>query len=47
MPMAVLKASRIVICRDRIMVSRQIEVSRPLIIASVMMARVGHGIPVY
>jgi hypothetical protein len=29
------------------MVSRQIEVSRPLIMASVMMARVGQGIPVY
>ena len=46
MPMAVLKASFNTICRIRIIVSSMIEVSKPLKIASVIIAQTGQGVPV-
>ena len=46
MPMAVLKASFNFIWRDRMNVSSAIEVIKPLIMAKVIIASVGHGIPV-
>ena len=45
MPMAVLKASLRVICLDKIMVSRMIDVIRPLKIAKLMIAQTGQSIP--
>jgi hypothetical protein len=45
-PMAVLKAVLKTIWRDRTIVSKTIDVSIPLIIASSMIQRVGQGIPV-
>ena len=46
MPMAVLKASLSVICLDRMMVSRIIDVIRPLKIAKLIIAQTGQAIPV-
>ena len=46
MPIAVLKARRSSIWRDMMNVSNAIDVSKPLMIASVMIASVGHGMPV-
>ncbi|CUS55047.1 hypothetical protein MGWOODY_XGa2115 [hydrothermal vent metagenome] len=45
-PIAVLNAETMVICRDRMMVSSAIEVSMPLIIAINMMASVDQLMPV-
>ena len=45
MPMAVLNASLRVICLDRMMVSRMIDVIRPLKIAKLMIAQTGQSIP--
>ena len=44
-PRAVLRASDIPICRDRIIVSRIIEVNRPLIIAKTMIVNNGQTMP--
>ena len=44
-PMAVLKASLRVICLDRMMVSKMIDVIRPLKIAKLMIAQTGQPIP--
>ena len=44
-PIAVLKASRKVICRHNMIVSRAMDVIKPLMIARIMMRSVGHGIP--
>ena len=45
MPMAVLKASLSVICLDRMMVSRMIDVISPLKIAKLIIAQTGQAIP--
>ena len=45
MPIAVLKAILRVICLDRIMVSRMIDVIRPLKIAKLIIAQTGQPIP--
>ena len=45
-PIAVLNAAAMIICRDRMMVSSAIEVSMPLTIAINMMARVDQLMPV-
>ena len=44
-PMAVLKASLSVICLNRMMVSRMIDVIRPLKIAKLIIAQTGQAIP--
>ena len=44
MPMAVLNASLRVICLERMMVSRRIDVIRPLKIAKLMIAQTGQSI---
>ena len=46
MPIAVLKAILRDIWRDNITVSSTIDVNKPLMMASVIIAKVGHGIPV-
>ena len=46
MPIAMLKADFKFICRDRMKVSSAIEVIKPLTMAKVIIARVGHGIAV-
>ena len=46
MPIAVLKATRSAICRERISVSSAMDVSKPLAIANAIMASVGQAIPV-
>ena len=43
-PVAVLNASLIFICLERIMVSKMIDVMRPLIIAKVIIPSIGKGI---
>ena len=45
-PIAVLKAIFSDIWRDNITVSSAIDVSKPLMMASVIIAKVGHGMPV-
>ena len=45
-PIAVLKAILRVICLDRIMVSRMIDVIRPLKIAKLIIAQTGQAIPI-
>ena len=46
MPMAVLKASLITICPDRMTVSSKIDVTNPLKIARLMIAQTGHFMPI-
>ena len=46
MPIAVLKAILSDIWRDNITVSSAIDVNKPFMMASVIIAKVGHGMPV-
>ena len=47
MPMAVLNASLRVICLDSMMVSRMIDVIKPLKIAKLIIIQTGQAIPMY